>query len=124
MSFGRLPVLMADGPLVQVTAKAATKIRELLPEEDRGRPLRLAVVPSHCMGGRGHAYDLHVARDQSDTDMVVESRGIAFALDRASAELLRGVEVDYEESFQESGFVVKNPNAVGKCPCGHHDLFA
>ena len=29
-----------------------------------------------------------------------------------------GAQVDYEESFQGAGFVIKNPNASASCGCG------
>jgi iron-sulfur cluster assembly protein len=35
-----------------------------------------------------------------------------------SAELLRGVQVDYSDSLSDSGFKVQNPNAARSCGCG------
>ena len=44
-------------------------------------------------------------------------------VDPASARVVKGTEIDYAESLEASGFAITNPNATGKCPCGHHDLF-
>ena len=44
-------------------------------------------------------------------------------VDRASAEYLKGAELDYIETLNEAGFKINNPNARAKCPCGHHDIF-
>jgi len=115
---------MTEAPAIQLTEKAAERIRGFLADRTEVPPLRFALVRSHCMGGRGHAYDLRVAEDRAADDVVVESRGITFVVSPASADRLRGVELDFVETLQESGFAVNNPNAVGKCPCGHHDLFA
>ena len=109
---------------VALTEKAADRIKSFLAEKPEVPPLRLTLMRTHCMGGRGHAYDLRVAEERKGDDVVVESRGITVLLSPASADRLRGVEVDFVETLQESGFAVNNPNAVGKCPCGHHDLFA
>ncbi len=39
-------------------------------------------------------------------------------VDRASAELLEGAEVDYTDGFQGAGFRVNNPNVSRSCGCG------
>jgi len=115
---------MTEAPPIELTEKAAERIRGFLAGEPEVPPLRLSLVRSHCMGGRGHAYDLHVADDRREDDVVVESRGITLVLSPTSVDRLRGVQLDFVEKLQESGFAVNNPNAIGKCPCGHHDLFA
>lgn len=114
---------MTEANAIRLTEKAAERIRSFLSGEEVP-PLRFTLVRTPCMGGRGHAYDLRVAEDRREDDVVAESRGIAFLLSPATLDRMRGVEVDYVETLQESGFAVDNPNAVGKCPCGHHDLFA
>ena len=114
---------MTGTPTVQLTEKAAERIRGFLADRPELPPLRFTLVRTHCMGGRGHAYDLRVAEARKDDDVVEEARGITFLLEPTSVDRLRGVDVDFVETLQESGFAVNNPNAVGKCPCGHHDLF-
>ncbi|HLE45998.1 MAG TPA: iron-sulfur cluster assembly accessory protein [Thermoplasmata archaeon] len=115
-----LPVSMA----IRVTDAAQRKIRELLEREGpAGRPLRLGVVRTHCMGGRGHAYGLGVSTDEVDGDTSHEVGGIKVLVDPTSATLLEDVEIDYVDGFRGAGFQVRNSKAVGKCPCGHHDLF-
>jgi len=75
------------------------------------------------MGGRGHSHELAVAEKESDDDVVVESSGLTFVINPPSARILAGAHADHVETLKESGFKVSNPNATGKCPCGHHDLF-
>lgn len=109
---------------VEITDSARDKIQGFLGKERaHGKPLRLSVVKTHCMGGRGHGYDLRVAEEPRPEDATVTSNGLSLLVDPASAQLLAKVEVDYVEGFEENGFRVTNSNAVGKCPCGHHDLF-
>lgn len=109
---------------VEITNSARDKIRGFLAREGAdGKALRLTVVRTHCMGGRGHAYDLRLAEGPRSEDATVTSNGLSLFVDPASAHLLGKVEIDYVEGLQESGFHVMNSNAVAKCPCGHHDLF-
>jgi iron-sulfur cluster assembly protein len=107
-----------------MTERAAAQVKSFLAKRPELPPLRLRVVRTHCMGGRGHAYDLRVAEDRAEEDVQTESRGVKFLLDPESARLVRGIELDFVEAELSSGFALNNPNAVGKCPCGHHDLFA
>ena len=115
---------MADSELLVLTERAADKIKGFLDAEgDGGRALRFRVVRTHCMGGRGHAYDLRASEGPSEGDEVVEAHGVRLLVDPASARVVKGTEIDYAESLETSGFAITNPNATGKCPCGHHDLF-
>ncbi len=111
--------------LVRLTDRAAGKIREFLEKGGaEGRSVRLTIVRTHCMMGRGHAYELHPAASREDADEAVEVGGVTVLVDPGNAERLRGTAIDYVESLEASGFAITNPNAVGKCPCGQHDLFA
>ncbi len=115
---------MTEADVVRLTDRAAGKIRGLLEKEDmEGRSLRLTVVRTHCMMGRGHGYALQLAGSREDGDESVERDGVTLLVDPASAGRLRGTEIDYAESLESSGFTFANPNSTGKCPCGHHELF-
>lgn len=114
---------MADETIVDLSEAAAQHIRDFLKDQTDLPPLRLSVVRTHCMGGRGHAYDLRVAEDRREEDVVAESRGVRFLVDPGSASLLRGIRLDFVRTEMGSSFSLENPNAVGKCHCGRHDLF-
>jgi len=110
--------------VIRLTDRAAGKIREFLETGGiEGRTVRITLVRTHCMMGRGHAYDLRPESSRKDGDEAVEVGGVTVLVDAASADRLRGTEIDYRESLEASGFAITNPNAAGKCPCGHHDLF-
>ena len=112
------------GKMVTFTDLAASKVREYLQHSGKSdATLRFSVVRTHCMGGRGHGYVLKEG-SPSDGDLVVEDKGIRVAIDPSSSQHVGGTEIDYRVSLQESGFVISNPNAVAKCPCGHHDIFS
>ena len=119
----------APAPVVGMTDTAATKVQELLsrevsaaPEEHAGKDyaLRIAVQPGGCAGLR---YSLYFD-DRNLDGVVVESvNGVELRVDKMSAPYLRGAEVDYLDTLEQSGFTINNPNAKGTCACGDSAQF-
>lgn len=104
---------MATG--VQITERAAARIRELLDQEERGYAgLRLKVVGGGCSGLQ-YKMDLD---DPKPTDRVFEQEGAKVIVDLKSLLYLGGTELDYRETLMEAAFVFQNPNVKGSCGCG------
>lgn len=80
------------------------------------------MVRTHCMGGRGFSYSIDEDSAKPE-DTIIESDGAKLLVDHESLQHLKGAQIDYEDTLQGGGLVVRNPNAVGKCHCGRHDLF-
>lgn len=115
---------MSDNKALTISAKAAAKIREFMAQQGNNDLIvRVALVQTHCMGGRGYAYQLGFEHQIHDGDDLFESEGIQFVIETSSGSRLRGTAIDYVETLERQGFAVMNPNAVAKCPCGHHDIF-
>ena len=117
----------ARGKLIDETlslsAPAADYVKGYLEREGKAdSPIRVAAVRTHCMGGKGFGYSI-TEDTEKQGDAVLESNGVRLLVDRASMQYLKGAQVGYEEALQGGGLIVHNPNAVGKCHCGHHDLF-
>ncbi len=119
----------APAPVVGMTATAASKVQELLsrevsaaPEEHAGKDyaLRIAVQPGGCAGLR---YALYFDDRKLDGDLVESVGGVELRVDKMSAPYLRGAEVDYLDTLQQSGFTINNPNAKGSCACGDSAQF-
>ena len=109
---------------VGMSATAATKVQELLtreisaaPEEHAGKEyaLRVAVQPGGCAGLR---YALYFDDRKLDDDIVESVSGVEIRMDKMSAPYLRGAEIDYLDTLEQSGFTINNPNAKGSCACG------
>ena len=101
---------------IKLTDKAATKIKELLGEQENGseQALRVAVRGGGCSG-----FQYALAFDRAkDDDHVFEDRGVAVIVDKVSMQFVFGSEVDYVEGLQGAGFAVNNPNVVAACGCG------
>jgi iron-sulfur cluster assembly protein len=114
---------------ISITASAASKVAELLdrevstsPEEHEGKEyaLRVAVQPGGCAGLR---YALYFDDRKMDEDVVESLHGVEIRVDRMSAPYLRGSEIDYLDTLEQSGFTINNPNAKGTCACGDSAQF-
>lgn len=111
-----------DGTAVTLTDRAASKLRGIIATESK-QALRIAMVRTHCMGGRGFTYRLALEDSPSTGDGVFEANGVTVCIDPASSEYLNGAELDFVETLGGTGFKLNNPNAIAQCPCGHHDIF-
>jgi iron-sulfur cluster insertion protein len=98
------------------TDSAASKVRELIDEEDeQGLMLRVFISGGGCSGFQyGFTFD----RDENDGDTVVENQGVKLLVDPMSVQYLTGAEIDYSEGLEGSQFVIRNPNATTTCGCG------
>ena len=115
---------MSQEKLLTVSLKAAAKIREFMSQQGKGdHTVHVVLVQTHCMRGAGYGYHFDFERQIHDGQESFENDGLRFAVDASSASRLRGTTIDYVETLESQGFVVKNPNAFAKCPCGHHDIF-
>ena len=103
-------------PLMSVTEAAATKIKQLLAEEQDVSVLRVAIQGGGCSGFQ---YGLGFDRGPQEGDVEFEAHGVPIVVDPFSAPYLRGAEIDYLDTIQAAGFAINNPNAVASCGCGH-----
>jgi iron-sulfur cluster assembly protein len=101
--------------MIDVTAKAATKLRQMVDKNNPGGNLRLGVVGGGCSGME---YKFKFDNQPRATDNVIEVEGIKLMVDPKSLGFLDGMILDYQESLMEWGFVFKNPNATKTCGCG------
>jgi iron-sulfur cluster assembly accessory protein len=102
--------------MIHVSPTAASKINELLAEENKeGSGLRVFVQGGGCSGFQ---YGLMIEETGSDTDQVFESNGVKLYVDPISVRYLGGAEVDFLDTVTGGGFTIKNPNATSTCGCG------
>lgn len=104
--------------MINVTTSAASKISELLTEENKlDAGLRVFVQGGGCSGFQ---YGLMIDEGEGDasTDTVIESNGVKLFIDPISARYLAGAEVDFVDNVTGGGFTIKNPNAKSTCGCG------
>ena len=104
--------------LVELTSRAADKIRELQASEPAGEAevLRVAIQGGGCSGFQ---YGLGFDRGVLEGDHELEQHGVRIVVDPYSAPYLTGATIDWLDGLQESGFKIDNPQAVSACGCGH-----
>lgn len=102
--------------MIQVTDRAAGKIKEILDEEEKdGYGLRVGVKGGGCSG---LSYSLSIDAKETDGDQVFEDKGVKLFVDPKSLLYLAGTHLDYSDGLNGSGFKFENPNATRSCGCG------
>lgn len=102
--------------MITVTDEAATKVKELLDQEDDAAlALRVAVRPGGCSG---FSYEMFFDGEVANDDESIEHGGVKVVVDPTSAQLLVGATLDYKDGLQQTGFSIDNPNAQRTCGCG------
>lgn len=102
--------------MITVTDTAASKVKELLDQEnDESLALRVAVRPGGCSG---FSYEMFFDSEFATDDQTTEYGGVRVVVDPTSAQLLKGATLDYKDGLQQAGFSIDNPNAQRTCGCG------
>jgi len=106
----------AAPPPIVFTDAAATKVSELIKEEDNSElMLRVFVAGGGCSGFQ-YGFTFDDSKEEGDSS--VENQGVTLIVDPMSVQYLMGAEIDYKEDLQGAQFVIRNPNATTTCGCG------
>lgn len=101
--------------MIEVTAKAASKIRDAFAREGVSGGLRLAVIGGGCSG---LSYQIRFEPEPRAGDKVFTFEDVRVFVDPKSMLYLDGMTLDYEETLMRSGFAFRNPHAAKTCGCG------
>ena len=96
---------------VNFTESAAEQAKVIIAGEDPGLQLRVYVQGGGCSGFQ---YDFSFDNKQDDDDLKHEN----ILIDKKSAELLKGSEVDYVKELIGDNFKISNPQSKSSCGCG------
>ncbi|MDH3295871.1 MAG: iron-sulfur cluster assembly accessory protein [Acidimicrobiia bacterium] len=103
-----LPIALSD--------EAVSKVATLLAEEgDESLGLRIAVRPGGCSG---FSYEMFFDGETAPDDRTGTFGSFTVKVDPASAALLAGATLLYQDGLQGAGFKIDNPNAQRSCGCG------
>lgn len=102
---------------ITLSEKAAEKIKSLLVSHKMPETacLRVGVRGGGC---EGLTYALDVADKPAPQDEVFLSHDVRVVCDAKSFPLIKGTEIDYDDTLIKGGFVFRNPNAHTACSCG------
>src|SRR3990170_7698690 len=99
--------VLPDAPLVTLTERAIAKVHEAL---EGGASVGVRLTVGREKGSFTYKFDV-VAPDQIDPrDPALPCGRWRFYVDHASADLIRGAEIDYVSSGFTQGWVIDNPN--------------
>tara|TARA_A100001388_G_C28672763_1_gene452415 strand:- start:647 stop:964 length:318 start_codon:yes stop_codon:yes gene_type:complete len=96
---------------IKFTDKALKQINILLSKKDRGYFFRIAIKGGGCSGFQ---YEFTFDDAKGDDDLNYEN----ILIDKTSADLLKGSEVDYVNELIGSQFKITNPQSKSSCGCG------
>jgi len=98
------------------TKTAIGKIKQILKHEKKENAiLRISVLSGGCSGS---VYNLEIINKLIKSDLNFKKSGINVAVDKKGIEKLDGIEIDFVDNLNESGFKFNNPNAEKSCGCG------
>tara|TARA_B000000475_G_scaffold34155_1_gene25720 strand:+ start:326 stop:643 length:318 start_codon:yes stop_codon:yes gene_type:complete len=96
---------------IKFTDKAIKQINNLLVEKAKGSFFRIAIKGGGCSGFQ---YDFSFDNKAEQDDIVFNN----VLIDKKSAELLNGSEVDYVSELIGESFKITNPQSKSSCGCG------
>ena len=96
---------------IKFTDKAIKQINHLLSQKDKGSFFRIAIKGGGCSGFQ---YDFSVDKKSQDDDLKFEN----ILIDKTSADMLKGSEVDYVSELIGNSFKISNPKSKSSCGCG------
>jgi iron-sulfur cluster assembly accessory protein len=103
--------------MVALTDSAVTAIRQVMETaETPAAGLRIMAESGGCSGFR---YKMGLDSRIQDDDTVLQLNGITVLIDPLSQPALEGVQVDFVDSLDGSGFVIENPNSRTGCSACH-----
>ena len=96
---------------IKFTDKAIKQINHLLSQKDKGPFFRIAIKGGGCSGFQ---YDFSFDKLMEKDDLKFEN----ILIDKTSADLLKGSEVDFVSELIGDSFKITNPQSKSSCGCG------
>ena len=96
---------------IKFTDKAIKQINSLLSKKDPGFFFRIAIKGGGCSGFQ---YEFSIDNELAADDLQHEK----ILIDKTSADLLKGSEVDFVSELIGDQFKITNPQSKSSCGCG------
>ena len=93
------------------TDNAIKQINYLLDKKEKGSFFRIAIKGGGCSGFQ---YEFTFDKEKASDDLNFEN----ILIDKTSADLLKGSEVDYVSELIGEQFKITNPQTKSSCGCG------
>ena len=96
---------------IKFTDNAINQINHLLSSKEKGSFFRIAIKGGGCSGFQ---YDFSFDKFPNKDDLRHEN----ILIDKTSADLLKGSEVDFVKELIGVSFKINNPQSKSSCGCG------
>ena len=96
---------------IKFTDNALKQINNLLASKEEGSFFRIAIKGGGCSGFQ---YDFSFDKNPQDNDLIHEK----ILIDKTSADLLKGSEIDFVKELIGDQFKINNPQSKSSCGCG------
>ena len=96
---------------IKFTDNAINQINHLLSSREKGSFFRIAIKGGGCSGFQ---YDFSYDKSQNDDDLCHKN----ILIDKTSADLLKGSEIDFVKELIGDSFKINNPQSKSSCGCG------
>ena len=96
---------------IKFTDNALKQINSLLSTKDEGSFFRIAIKGGGCSGFQ---YEFTFDKKKAEDDLNYEN----ILIDKTSADLLKGSEIDYVSELIGEQFKITNPQTKSSCGCG------
>ena len=96
---------------IKFTDKALKQINTIKNKKDKGSFFRIAIKGGGCSGFQ---YECTFDQSKAEDDLNFEN----ILIDKASADLLKGSEIDYVSELIGEQFKITNPQTKSSCGCG------
>ena len=96
---------------IKFTDNAINQINHLLSSKEKGSFFRIAIKGGGCSGFQ---YDFSYDKSQNDDDLCHEN----ILIDKTSADLLKGSEIDFVKELIGDSFKINNPQSKSSCGWG------
>jgi len=93
------------------TDNAIKQINYLLDKKEKGSFFRIAIKGGGCSGFQ---YDFSFDKTKGEDDLVFNN----ILIDKTSADMLKGSEVDFSKELIGQQFTINNPQSKSSCGCG------
>ncbi len=103
---------------IEITQRAATRIKELTAGKDNVVGVRLGVKRRGC---NGYSYTMNYAKMEDinpKKNEIVKDKDVTVLVDTKAVFFIVGTVMDYQETELASEFTFVNPNIKGECGCG------
>ena len=96
---------------IKFTDKAIKQINHLLTQKDKCSFFRIAIKGGGCSGFQyNFSFDKSIEKDDLKFKNIL--------IDKTSADLLKGSEIDYVVELIGESFKISNPQSKSSCGCG------